>query len=119
MAAVGPLADARSAIVTEITNAGYAAVTDPRNARPLSVFVELPTITAVTNKVLDLTFTLRVLGAPPGNQDSLDWIFTAVDTLIQVADLAVVAGSPSLAQIGTQELPAYDLTVRYGTHTTP
>ena len=119
MAAVGPLADARSAIVTEVTNAGYAAVTDPRNARPLSVFVELPTITAVTHKVLDLTFTLRVLGAPPGNQDSLDWIFTAVDTLIQVADLAVVAGSPSLAQIGTQELPAYDLTVRYGTHTTP
>ena len=64
MAAVGPLADARSAIVTEVTNAGYAAVTDPRNARPLSVFVELPTITAVTHKVLDLTFTLRVLGAP-------------------------------------------------------
>ena len=119
MAATGPLADARAAIVNEITTSGYAAVTDPRNARPLTVFVELPTITAVTHKVLDLTFTLRVLGAPPGNQDSLDWIFTAVDTLIQNADLAIVNGSPSLATIGTQELPAYDLTVRYGTHTHP
>jgi len=52
MAATGPLADARAAIVSQITTSGYAAVTDPRNARPLTVFVELPSITAVTHKVL-------------------------------------------------------------------
>lgn len=119
MAATGPIADVRTAIVAEISAAGFAPVTDPRNARPLSIFVELPTITATTYKVLDMTWTLRVLGAPPGNQDSLDWIFTTVDTLIQRRNLAIVSGAPSLAQIGTQELPAYDLTVRYGAHTTP
>ena len=118
MAASGPLNDARTAIVAQITASGYVPVTDPRNARPLTVFVELPTIVGVTHKVLDLTFTLRVLGAPPGNLDALDWVFTAVDVLIQNRNLAIVAGAPSLAQIGTQELPAYDLTVRYGTHTT-
>lgn len=119
MAATGPIGDVRTAIVAEITAAGFAPVTDPRNARPLSIFVELPTITATTYKVLDMTWTLRVLGAPPGNQDALDWIFTTVDTLIQRRNLAIVSGAPSLAQIGTQELPAYDLTVRYGAHTTP
>ena len=118
MTAVGPLNDARTAIAAQVTATGYTPVTDPRNARPLTVFIELPTIVAVTHKVLDLTFTLRVLGAPPGNLDALDWVFTAVDKLIQNRELAIVAGSPSLAQIGTQELPAYDLTVRYGTHTT-
>jgi hypothetical protein len=117
MTAVGPLNDVRTALTTEITAAGFVPVTDPRNARPLTIFVELPTITAVTPMVLDLTWTLRVLGAPPGNQDALDWIFTTVDTLIQRRSLAIVAGTPSLAQIGTQELPAYDLTSRYGAHT--
>ena len=118
MTAVGPLNDVRTALATKITAAGYVPVIDARNARPLTVFIELPNITATTHKVLDLTWTLRVLGAPPGNLDAVDWIITAVDTLIQVADLAIVGGSPSLAQIGTQELPAYDLTVRYGAHTT-
>lgn len=119
MAATGPIADVRTAIAAEITAAGFVPVTDPRNARPLTIFIELPTITAVTYKVLDLTWTLRVLGPPPGNLDAIDWIFTTVDTLIQRADLAIVGGSPGLAQIGTQELPTYDLTVRYGAHTTP
>lgn len=118
MTAVGPISDTRTAIANLITAAGFTPVTDPRNARPLTVFIELPTITAVTFKVLDLTFLLRILGAPPGNQDSLDWIFTTVDTLIQVDDLAIISGTPSLATIGSQELPAYDLTVRYGTLTT-
>lgn len=118
MAATGPIADTRTAIVNEIAAAGFVAVTDPRNARPLTVFVELPTITATTYKVLDMTWTLRVLGAPPGNLDAIDWIFTTVDVLIQRRNLAIVSGTPSLVQTGTQDLPAYDLTVRYGAHTT-
>ena len=118
MTAVGPINDVRNALITEIAAAGFVAVTDPRNARPLTIFVELPTIQAVTFKVLDMTWTLRVLGAPPGNQDAIDWLFTTVDTLIQRQKLAIVSAVPSLAQIGTQELPAYDLTSRYGAHTT-
>ena len=42
MAATGIFAEARDAIVTRITALGLAPVTDPRNARPLTVFVELP-----------------------------------------------------------------------------
>lgn len=119
MAATGPCADARAEIVSQITASGYAAVTDSRNARPLTIFVGLPSIRAVTSKVLDLTFPLHVLGAPPGNQDSLDWILTAVDVLIQNADLAITVGDPGFMSIGSQDLPSYDLTVRYGTLTKP
>lgn len=112
MAATGIFAEARDAIVTRITALGLAPVTDPRNARPLTVFVELPTFNSFTYNVGDLTFTIRVLGAPPGNQDTGDWLLTTIDTLMADQGLAVVAGQPSLAIIGSQELPAYDLTVR-------
>jgi hypothetical protein len=36
-----------------------------------------------------------------------------VDQLMN-SSLAVVSGRPSLAQIGSQDLPAYDLTIRIG-----
>ena len=112
MAATGIFAEARTAIINRITALGLVPVTDPRNARPLTVFVELPTFTSFTYNVGDLTFTLRVLGAPPGNQDVADWLLTTIDTLMADQGLAIVAGQPSLAIIGSQELPAYDLTVR-------
>ena len=112
MAATGIFADATNAIVAKITALGLVPVTDPRNARPLTVFVELPTFNSFTSNVGDMTFTLRVLAAPPGNQDAGDYLMTTIDTLMADAGLAVVAGQPSLAIIGSQELPAYDLTVR-------
>ena len=87
------------------------AVTDPRNARPGTVFVELPTFTVFTQHIADVTMTLRVLGAPPGNTDAANWILQIVD-LIMDSDLAVIDGRPTLASIGQQDLPAYDLTIR-------
>ena len=87
------------------------AVTDPRNARPGTVFVELPTFTVFTQHIADVTMTLRVLGAPPGNTDAANWILQVVD-LIMDSDLAVIDGRPTMASIGQQDLPAYDLTIR-------
>jgi hypothetical protein len=87
------------------------AVTDPRNARPGTVFVELPTFTVSTQHIADVTMTLRVLGAPPGNTDAANWILQIVD-LIMDSDLAVIDGRPTMASIGQQDLPAYDLTIR-------
>lgn len=112
MAASGIFSDARDAIVARITALGLKPVTDPRNARPLTVFVELPTFDSFTYNVGDITFILRVLGAPPGNQDVADYLLTTIDALMADGGLAIVAGQPVLAVIGGQELPAYDLTVR-------
>jgi len=110
--ASGLFIDAINAVVSRITALGYVAVTDPRNARPLTVFVELPTFEAYTSNVADITIGLRVLGAPPGNQDATDYILTVADALYADPGLAIVRGVPSTAAIGSQELPAYDLTVR-------
>ena len=112
MAATGIFAEAVTAIANRITALGLKPVTDPRNARPLTVFIELPTFTSFTSNVGDLTFTLRVLAAPPGNQDAGDYLMTTIDTLMADAGLAITAGQPTTAVIGSQELPAYDLTVR-------
>lgn len=112
MAATGIFSEARAAIVARISSLGLVPVTDPRNARPLTVLVELPTFDSFTFNVGDITFVLRVLGAPPGNQDTADYLLTTIDTLMADQGLAIVSGAPTVAILGSQELPAFDLTVR-------
>ena len=111
MPATGMFAEAITAVANVVTSRGYVAVTDPRNARPLTVFIELPTFNAFTYNVGDITLTIRVLAPPPGNQDAGDYLLTAIDALMN-SSLAITGGQPTIAQIGSQELPAYDLTVR-------
>ena len=110
--ATGVLADSITHVTTIINGLGYKVVTDPRNARPLSVFVELPTFTTFAHDVVDVTCTVRVLAAPPGNQDATDYVITIADAIHDAFGGAVTAGQPSVALIGEQQLPAYDLTVK-------
>ena len=99
-------------IVDKLTALGLTVVTDPRNARPGTVFVELPTFTAFTNQIADITVVVRVLAAPPGNLDAANWLLDRIDEIHASDDIAVIDGRPTLATLGTQELPAYDLTLR-------
>jgi hypothetical protein len=48
MSSSGILYDAVTACKTALTALGLVPITDPRNARPLSVLIELPTVTAFT-----------------------------------------------------------------------
>lgn len=112
MAATGLFAAAYNAVTAALVAANLVVVTDPRNARPLSVFVELPTATAFTNNVLDVTIVCRILSAPPGNQDAADYLISTADLIHQLGTVAVTDCRPSVALIGDQQIPAYDLTVR-------
>jgi hypothetical protein len=105
-------------VAASLVALGLVPVTDPRNARPLTVFVELPTFTCFNNQIADITIDLRVLGAPPGNSDATDYILGVVDTIMN-SEIAVVSGSPSVATIGSAELPAYDLTIRIASRRVP
>jgi hypothetical protein len=107
----GIFRDSINNVAAVITALGLVPVTDPRNARPLTVFLELPTWDTFSRHVADVTMRLRVLGAPPGNQDVADYLLKTAWTLMN-STLAVVSGAPSVAIIGTQELPCYDLTIR-------
>ena len=110
MAAFGILATAVSSVSTVITALGLKPVTDPRNARPLSVMIELPSFDSYTYNIGDITLLIRVLAAPPGNQDSGDYLMTTVDTLLN-SKLSITGGRPGMATYGGQDLPTYDLTV--------
>ena len=107
----GIFTDTINTVSASLTALGLKPVTDPRNARPLTVFVELPTFTCFNNQIADITVDLRILGAPPGNQDSTDYILGVVDT-IRGSNIAVISGQPSIATIGSQDLPCYDLTIK-------
>jgi hypothetical protein len=96
----GIFTDTINAVSATITALGLVPVTDPRNARPLVVFIELPTFTSFNNQTADITVDLGI-----------------VDTLMN-SSLAVVSGRPTIAQIGSQDIPAYDLTIRIGTSRT-
>ena len=101
----GIFTDTINAVSATITALGLKPVTDPRNARPLTVFIELPTFSSFNNQTADITIDLRVLGAPPGNQDTTDYILGVVDQLMN-SSLAVISGRPTIASIGSAELPA-------------
>jgi hypothetical protein len=115
MAATGILAAAYNSVTTALADAGLVVVTDPRNARPMSVFVELPIGDAFNNNIVDVRISLRILAAPPGNQDAANYLLSTFDTIHQLDTLAVVDFRPSTAVIGEQNIPAYDLTVRLST----
>lgn len=118
MAATGILAEAYSSVVTALTGAGLTVVTDPRNARPMSVFVELPIGDVFNDNIVDVRITLRLLAAPPGNSDASDYLLTMFDTIHQLSTLAVTDFRPTTAVIGEQNIPAYDLTVKLSTRRT-
>jgi hypothetical protein len=111
MSATGILADAIEAITDALAALGFTAVTDPRQARPYTVMVELPRLDAFNYNVGDISTTVRILGVPPANKNATDYLITAVDTIMN-SDIAVIDGRPSLATYGNQDLPTYDLTVR-------
>ena len=114
----GIFTDTIDTVSASLTALGLKPVTDSRNARPLTVFVELPTFTCFNNQIADITVDLRVLGAPPGNSDATTYILGVVDQIMN-SPLAVISGNPSIAQIGSQELPAYDLTIRIASKRIP
>lgn len=113
MSASGILYEAVNATKTAINalSLGYEVVTDPRNARPMTIFLELPTVEAFTYNVGDIRLRVRICAPPPGNQDASDWLITQADAIMN-SPIAVTDLRPGLmTTAGGQEMPTYDLTV--------
>jgi hypothetical protein len=107
---VNILATAVNACKTALTTLGLVPITDPRNARPQSVLIELPTVDSFTYNVGNITLRLRVLAPPPGNQDAGDYLMKIADQIMD-SPIAVTDLRPGLVSVGGQDLPSYDLTV--------
>ena len=110
MPAAGIFIDAVNTVKESLQDLNLLPVTDPRNARPGTVMIELPTFDAFTFNVADVRLTIRVLAPAPGNQDSGDYLMKTVDTIMN-SEIAVIDGRPGFATYGNQDLPTYDLTI--------
>jgi len=114
MSATGIFAEAQATLVASLQSLGLAVVTDPRNARPMSVLVDPPTFTCFNSNIAEIEIGVQVLAAPPGNQDAVDYLISAADTIMD-SEISLIRGIPGVMQIGGQEVPTYDLTVRVST----
>jgi len=114
MSATGIFAAAQATLVASLQGLGLAVVTDPRNARPMSVLVDPPTFTCFNSNIAEIEIGVQVLAAPPGNQDAVDYLISAADTIMD-SEISLIRGNPGVMQIGGQEVPTYDLTVRVST----
>jgi len=114
MAPTGIFYAAQQTLVSSLAALSLAVVTDPRNARPLSVLVGPPSFECFNDQIADISFSVSILAAPPGNQDALDYLITTADTIMN-SPISVLRGSPGMAIIGGQDVPTYDLTVRVST----
>lgn len=110
MASAGIFIDAVKTVRDSLKDLGLTPVLDPRNARPGTVFIELPTFDAFTYNVADVRLTIRVLATAPGNQDAGDYLLKVVDQIMN-SEIAVLDGRPGFATYGGQDLPSYDLTI--------
>lgn len=114
MTATGVFAEAQATLVASLGALGLKVVTDVRNARPITVLVDPPTFTCFNNNIAEIEFGVKVLAAPPGNSDAVDYLITTADTIMN-SSISLIRGIPGVMQIGGQEVPTYDLTVRVGT----
>lgn len=113
MPASGVFKTAQTQLVASLTSLGLAVVTDPRNARPLTVLVNPPTFDIKNYNWADITFSILICAAPPGNSDAVDYLLTAADQIMD-SPIVVIDGSPDVAVVANQEIPAYRMTVRMG-----
>lgn len=114
MSATGIFAAAQSTLVASLQALGLVVVTDVRNARPISCLVDPPTFTTFNSNIAEIEIGVKVLAAPPGNQDATDYLITTADAIMN-SDISLIRGIPGVMQIGGQEVPTYDLTVRVST----
>ena len=118
MSATGILSQAVNTVKDSLTALGLVPITDPRNVRPLSVLIQLPTSNNFNYNVGDIEIRLSVCAPPPGNQDAGDYLMTVADTIMN-SPIAITDMRPGLLSIGGQDLPTYDLTVRIAVNRTP
>ena len=116
--ASGVLYEAVTAVKTSLTALGLVPITDPRNVRPLSVLIQLPSSENFNYNVGDITLTLNICAPPPGNQDAGDYLMTVADQIMN-SPIAVTDMRPGLLNVGGQDLPTYDLTVRVAVNRQP
>ncbi len=112
--------DLRTSIAAKITDAGFVAVTDPRELKPPCVMVDAPAVIGIAAARVcsaEVELPVFVVVAGPVNDASLDVQLDIVEALIPV--LRPERCEPTLLQVGTNVLPAYELSLSRTVTLTP
>jgi len=105
---VSNIGQARRDIAAKLTANGVPCSTDPKVTTP-AVLVGSPTVVGSQGiGGWQVEFPIQILGTPPGNEQSLDWMLDQLEMA-----LAIFPGSafPRVVDHAGGECPAYVLTV--------
>ena len=95
---------------TLATITGLPVATDPRRITPGCVFIDAPSFTAWNYNIVTMTFSVKVIGAGPGNLDALRELLQ-ITAKVLAKNVAIQSGNPALIAIGGAEYPAYELSL--------
>lgn len=106
------VAEGLNLFIEQLADAGIPVTDDPRNLRTGAVIVDSPSITALTNDVVELRIPCVAVVPPPGNKDAMGQLIALVDELILAAGSATtITAEPGVYPMGSVDLPAYRTTI--------
>jgi hypothetical protein len=106
MTAIG---DAYLEVVSTLTSAGFTVAESSAAIRPPCVVVDPPDISTISATLVELTFPVSPVVAPPGDRRALDELLDAVDTIAGLFPIS--SSTAAIYTAGPQDLPSYRLTV--------
>ena len=96
------------ATLTAVT--GLRVINDPTKIVPNCVYLDAPSFETIAGggNIIRVTVPVRVIGSGPAGLPVLQNILSIVATVLG-STVVIMAGQPSMLDIGGQMFPAYDL----------
>ncbi len=104
------LVDAYTELIDRISSFGLSCYSNIQNLRPPGVVVDPPTIRSMSANLVELSFQISVVAAPPGDLRALRAILADADTIIEnLTEASTLTATAGVYAVGNQELPTYQL----------
>jgi hypothetical protein len=104
------LTDAYDELVTNLGSMGLPVFSNVQALRPPGVVVDPPNITSMSATLIELTYKISVVAAPPGDYRAVQKILDMADTIVEnLTDASRMTSTAGVYAVGNQELPTYQL----------
>ena len=99
-------------VAQTLVDAGIPTTLDPRNINPPCAIVSPPRFDVIAQGpgLSRFDFPVQLIAPGPANLDARTALMDLCDTAIQCG-LPVMDGRPTVVTVGSQDFPAYELTV--------
>jgi len=104
------LVDAYDELVAKLATFGLPVFSNVQALRPPGVVVDPPNITSISTNLIELTYKISVVAAPPGDYRAVQKILDMADTIVEnLTDASRMTSTAGVYAVGNQELPTYQL----------